>query len=153
MKTIKQIFDSAFATKEKRKWEKIFVAVDIHETILEPTWSAERSHTYYPFAKECLQMLTLMDDVCLIQWSSSSFENNLHYNQEFSKDDIEFDHINENPEVPSTDYADFKKKFYINVIMDDKAGFDPLVDWIELHQYLIELAEERDDERLLSLNE
>ena len=48
MKTISQLFDTAFATKARREWDKIFVIVDIHETILEPTWSEKRSDIYYP---------------------------------------------------------------------------------------------------------
>lgn len=137
MKKITDLFDAAYTTKNARGWEKIFVAVDIHETIMEPTWSDQRSHQYYPYAKETLQMMSKMPDICLIQWSSSSRDNNLHYNMEFSKDEIEFDHINENPEVPSTSYADFSKKFYMNVILDDKAGFEPK-DWIELYAYFKE---------------
>lgn len=135
MKTISQLFDSAFAVKEKRNWEKIFVIVDIHETILEPTWSEKVSETYYPMAKECLQILTKREDVCLIQWSSSSYVNNLAYDDKFCNDEIFFNYINENPEVPSTFYADFDTKLYMNVIIDDKAGFEPR-DWHELYGYL-----------------
>lgn len=135
MKTISQIFDSAFATKERRGWDKIYVCVDIHETILKPTWSEERSYDYYPKAKECLRMLSEMEDIYLIQWSSSNQENATMYQFEFHKQGIEFDSINSNPEVKSTDYADFDGKLYMNVIMDDKAGFEP-VDWEELHAYL-----------------
>lgn len=142
MKTISQLFDTAFATKARREWDKIFVIVDIHETILEPTWSERRSNVYYPMAKECLQLLTEMDDVCLIQWSSSSGTNNFIYKSEFAKDNIHMDYINDNPEVPSTVYADFDSKLYMNVILDDKAGFEPS-DWIELYDYLIKLKEER----------
>lgn len=142
MKTISQVFDTAFQTKARRGWEKIFVIVDIHETILLPTWSEQRSNEYYPMAKESLQLLTEMDDVCLIQWSSSSGTNNFMYKSEFAKDNIHMDYINDNPEVPSTEYADFDSKLYMNVIMDDKAGFEPS-DWIELHSYLLKLKSER----------
>ena len=138
MKTISQLFDTAFATKARREWDKIFVIVDIHETILEPTWSEKRSNIYYPKALECLQLLSAMPDVCLIQWSSSSKENNEMYAENFADDRIYFDYINENPEVPSTVYADFDSKLYMNVILDDKAGFEPS-DWIELYDYLIKL--------------
>jgi len=135
MKTISQIFDSAFATKERRGWEKIYVCVDIHETILKPTWSEERSYDYYPKAKECLKMLSEMEDICLIQWSSSNANNSVGYIKEFREQGITFDYINSNPEVPSTEYADFDGKLYMNVIMDDKAGFEER-DWQELYVYL-----------------
>ena len=143
MKTISQLFDSAFKAKNNKDWEKIFIAIDIHETILEPTWSDKRSHVYYPMAKECLQLLSQMPDVCLIQWSSSSPVNNMHYNMEFDTEGVNFQYTNRNPEVPSTSYADFDSKFYVSVILDDKSGFEPS-DWIELYDYLIKLKEERE---------
>jgi hypothetical protein len=137
MKTISQMFDSAFATKESRDWEKIYVLVDIHQTILFPTWSEERSEVYYPMAKECLQLLSQRNDVCLIQWSSSSQLNNAKYHHSFHTEGIDFNYINYNPEVKSTEYADFDSKPYMNIIIDDKGGFEPEVDWLELHEYLI----------------
>lgn len=142
MKTISQLFDTAFATKARRGWEKIFIAIDIHETILLPTWSEERSDSFYPMARQCLILLSEMEDVCLIQWSSSSVDNNQIYQAFFNDYGINFDHINKNPEVPSTDYADFESKFYFNVVMDDKSGFEPS-DWFELHEYLLKLKAER----------
>lgn len=136
MKRVSNMFDSAFHTMKTRGWEKIYVAIDIHETILKPTWTELRSNEYYPFAKETLQLMSQMPEIYLIQWSSSSVENNAFYKLEFDADGIKFDHINGNPEVPSTDYADFDSKFYMNVLLDDKGGFQPNVDWEELYLYL-----------------
>ena len=46
------------------------------------------------------------------------------------KDGIEFSYINENPEVAGkTEWGDFDTKMYANVLLDDKAGFDPEEDW------------------------
>lgn len=46
------------------------------------------------------------------------------------------DYINSNPEVTDKHYADYSLKFYINLILDDKAGFLPEEDWRALKGYL-----------------
>lgn len=60
--------------------------------------------------------------------------NKLYFNF-FQENGINFDYINENPEVNSTEYADFDTKLYFNVGLDDKFGFDVEEDWKEIHTY------------------
>lgn len=139
MLSIINLFEKAFKVMQSRNWEKIYVAVDIHETIVEPTWTTELSFNYYPFAKEALNLLSQRKDVYLIQWSSSNPFNNLAYHRQFAEHGINFDSINCNKDVASTDYADFDSKLYINVGLDDKFGFEPK-DWKELYYYLILIA-------------
>lgn len=136
MLSITNLFEKAFKVMKARNWEKIYVVVDIHETMVEPTWTIDRSYDYYPFAQKALQLLSKRKDVYLIQWSSSNSENNQEYFKQFTKDGILFDSINCNKEVCSTDYADFDSKLYMNVGLDDKFGFEPK-DWKELYYYLI----------------
>jgi hypothetical protein len=42
---------------------------------------------------------------------------------------IVIDYVNENPECVDTKLATFTDKFYFNVILDDKAGFEGDTDW------------------------
>ena len=42
---------------------------------------------------------------------------------------IKFDYINENPLEVNSELSDFSKKFYFNILLDDKAGFYPKEDW------------------------
>jgi hypothetical protein len=42
---------------------------------------------------------------------------------------INIDYINSNPDVVNTEYGDFSRKPYFNIIIDDKAGFEPETDW------------------------
>lgn len=135
MLRIDSLFEKALFIKEKKGWEKIYVAVDIHDTMMPSTYSVERPTTYYPYALECLKILSEMTDVCLILWTCSNDENNIEYMKKFTADGIKFQYLNENPECPSTDYACFDKKMYLNVILDDKAGFEQR-DWKVLHRYL-----------------
>jgi len=38
--------------------------------------------------------------------------------------------VNENPEVLNLKYGCYDKKPYFNVVFEDKAGFDPMTDWL-----------------------
>lgn len=138
MLSISQTFGRAFDTMKKRNWEKIFVLVDIHDTIIKSDYCIDiQNPQFYPNALEVLEMLTFRKDVSLILWSSCTTEKLKEYQIEFIKHGhVIFDHFNYNPEVQSTEYACFADKPYFNVIIDDKAGFDAENDWTELLDYL-----------------
>ena len=131
-------FDNAFAYMKEKGWKKIYVGIDIHSTCLEPTWSDKMSDVFYKYSEETLKMMTQDDEVCMILWSCSKPQTNKGYHEYFLNHNIKFDYINRNPEVPSTDYADFETKMYFNVILDDKAAFMPEEDWKELFSYFYE---------------
>lgn len=132
---VKQLIKS-FDLIKKRGWEKIYIAVDIHETLMEPTWSDVRSHKFYPCAEDAMRLLAQRKDVCLILWTCSNEENTDMYMKEFNELGFNFMYANCNPEVTDTSYADYTSKFYVNVILDDKAGFLP-EDWEAIYNYLL----------------
>jgi 2-methylcitrate dehydratase PrpD len=82
-----------------------------------------------------LSYLSAQDDVILILWSSSHETEIAKVREWLETFKINIQFINENPLEDNTEYADFSKKFYFNVILDDKAGFDPSVDWLELENW------------------
>ena len=129
-------FDNAFKLMHLRKWDYIYVAVDVHGTIFKPTYSTEESYDYYPYAKEVLQKLSRRKDVKLILWTASHPEMLEKYKAKLESDGIHIDFINENPEVENSDFANFNNKFYFNVGLDDKFGFDANNDWLDLKQML-----------------
>ena len=46
------------------------------------------------------------------------------------RNDIKFDYLNENPEcLTESHQGDYSKKFYFNLLLDDRAGFDYTTDW------------------------
>lgn len=121
---------------KKQNYNKIFVALDIHETIMKPTWSCNLSENFYKYAKKSLQLLSKNKNVCLIIWSCSTDENNVKYKSFFKENNIHIDYINENPEIKSEYYANFETKLYFDVGMDDKFGFKPK-EWFFIYYYLI----------------
>lgn len=79
MNRLVQQLEKSFAQLEKKKWDRIFVAVDIHETVMEPTWSDTLSSKFYPDAIDALKLMSERKDICLILWTSSNKENAQSY--------------------------------------------------------------------------
>lgn len=128
----------ALQLKKKRGWDKIFFAIDLHDTI---TWSSYTKNEaaekeFFPYAIDALQVLSERKDVVLILYTSSYSEYLKDYLDTFTQNGIYFKYLNENPECPSTDIGDFSKKFYFNVLLDDKAGFNPILDWKKIHNLI-----------------
>ena len=132
MSIIKSIKKNHFEYKEKRGWDKPYWFFDIHGTILKPNYThGAIPKEYYPYAKETLQFLSQLSDVCMILYTCSHPEEIQEYVELFNTHDINFHYINENPEVitDKNGYGCYDKKPYVNVLFEDKAGFDPETDW------------------------
>lgn len=122
-------FSEALKQKEVRGWEKLYVLVDIHNTIFKPCYHNEETFDWFPDALEVLQHLTKDTRFDLILWTSSYQDKIQMYLEEFEKHNIKFNMININTEVKSDDLGCFEKKTYYNVGIDDKFGFDAMTDW------------------------
>jgi hypothetical protein len=136
MADIAKAFEAAFRRKREKGWEKIYVVVDIHDTILRACYENEETYDYLPYARQALQLLSNRDDICLILWSGSPLEILETYQARFAADSIHFEYLNENPEVENTPFQNFDKKLYFNVGIDDRFGFDPDTDWEEVIEAL-----------------
>jgi len=135
---IVETFENAFEKKEMKLWDKIYVLIDIHDTIFKGSYSPKESYKWLPYAKETLRLMSMMNDISIIIWSSSYSEKLDSYIKFFEENGIHVDYVNENPEVENTSLSCFDKKLYFNVGIDDKFGFDPYSDWMDLYNYLIE---------------
>lgn len=116
-------------TAISRGWDKIFVAIDLHDTIIPSSYVLENTLSFYNGAKGALQMMSADPEVCLILFTSSFPENLKSVYKLFEENHINFEYFNCNPEVANTDNGNFTDKFYYNVLLEDKAGFDPAQDW------------------------
>jgi hypothetical protein len=136
---IKKSFDKALDRMRRRNWEKIYILVDIHDTIFEACYHDEETYKWFPYAKEALQIMSYARNMCLILWSSSHSEVLKElYGKVFEENHIKFDYININPETKNNDLSCFDEKTYFNVGIDDKFGFDAETDWETVHDYLVE---------------
>lgn len=133
-------FDSAFKRAKAKHWDYIYVLVDVHGTIFTPSYLNEEKYEFYPYAKEVLQLLSKDPNIKLILWTSSTNQAALDYGIVFNRNKIYFDYLNCNPEVerqptdPET--LDLSSKYYFNIGIDDKFGFEPETDWKTIYEYL-----------------
>ena len=129
-------FENAFEISKQRGWEYYFVFIDLHQTVLYPDYDKKFVSDFYPHAKEVLKSISDRPDMKLIIYTCSHPEEIEEYKNLFKNNGINIDYVNENPEVVGTNYGDFTKKPYMNVLLEDKAGFDAEEDWVKIKKLL-----------------
>ena len=129
--------EKAFKRRDEKQCEKTYWAIDLHETVIRPNWSETTiPTTFYPMAKESLQLISDRKDIVMIMYTCSHPHEIVQYSEYFASHGIHFDFVNENPEVPNSGFGYYDQKPYFNVLFEDKAGFDAEEDWFEVYKYL-----------------
>lgn len=136
---IVDVFENAYERMYAKNWDRLYILIDIHGTVFKPSYHNEEKFEFYPGAKECLKMFSEMNSIKLIMWTSSTPETINKFKEVFEQNSIHFDFINENPEVQAlpTDpkSSDFSNKYYFNIGLDDKFGFEPNKDWEDIIKF------------------
>ena len=135
IRTIDRLFEHSF----KKEWYETYWAFDVHGVIIKPNYRKDHLEaTFYPYAKKTLQLLTKRKDIVLIMWTSSYPNELAFYKKVFKENNINFKYINENPEIDSSkgNFGDYSKKFYFNLLFEDKAGFIPESDWKPVYELM-----------------
>lgn len=114
----------------------IYIMVDVHNTILKPTFDKKETFEYFPYAKETLKLLSDNENIKLIMWTSSYDDKIKMYLKHFEENGITFNFVNENKEYGNVSFACFDTKFYYDIGIDDKFGFDAENDWEEIYTFL-----------------
>lgn len=133
---IKKMFDHSF----KKEWFETYWAIDLHGAVIHPNYTKNPvTGIYYPFAKETLQIWTARPDIIMFTYTASYIEQLRNYLNQFEKDGIHFNFVNENPDISEEKghFGRFDQKPYYNVLIEDKAGFRPEVDWEPLYNLFI----------------
>jgi hypothetical protein len=138
--------ERAFRKKQDRgwgQWPRMYWAIDLHDVIIPGTYTKNNEdRKLYPDAKEVLQWLSKRVDMCMILWTASHPEpTNDIVNWLRDEHGVAIDHIGKNPECPSNALCDFTNKFYFDILLEDKAGFDGMNDWPKIKKMLIKLGE------------
>ena len=161
MKTVTELLDLAKEKMVRGNWSEIFIAVDLHGTILKRSkWrtiqngsvsetslnsdvsSSDLQSSFFPMAEMTLREISKTPGLRLILFTSSTDAKIEKYLKMFQQIGIIFCEVNCNSEVISdVQYADFSKKFYFDVLFDDKAGFDSKKDWTEIFRWVQENSE------------
>ena len=130
---LKEAVQTAFEKKMRRgwdKWPRLYWAIDLHDVIIPGTYTRlNENKQFYPYAQEVLQWLTNRKDMCLILFTSSHTDSLTNVVQWINEFGINFDYINCNPECPDNELCSFAAKFFFDIMLEDKAGFNGLTDW------------------------
>ena len=138
---ITRVIENCMSNAKLKGWKKTYWAFDIHGTILKPTFKkGVVSSEFYPHAKEALQLISRQTNIVRILYTCSYPHEIVEYIEFFKSHGIHFDYVNENPDICDGAYGHYERKFYFNLLFEDKAGFDPLTDWKEVYQLLNSLC-------------
>lgn len=129
-------FETAFKKMKERSWDRIYVLVDIHDTVFHASYKKIEKYEWFPCAKECLREMTKRGDIALILWTSTHREVIDRYLDVFAKNGIVFDFVNINTAEKDNSLSCFREKTYFNIGLDDKFGFEPETDWKLILEYL-----------------
>jgi hypothetical protein len=133
-----------FEMKKAKGWPEIYVLVDLHGTIIPGGKHSADQNDYlefYPVAQEVLQWFSNRSDIFLILWTSTPPSRQTPVHEWFLKNGIDVDFWNENPHAKDTPRSCFEKKPYFNILLDDRAGFEPETDWQAIKDELIAIGE------------
>ena len=135
---------NTFEMKAQRNWPEIYICIDLHGTIIPNGKSVDDvsdEFVFYPDAKEVLQWMTNRKDIFLILWTSTPISKIDNVWDFFTANNIQFDYINSNSHAKNTARSDFSKKFYFNILLDDRAGFVGTTDWTLIKKELTFIKE------------
>ena len=126
----------------ERGWDTLYVLVDVHGTIIPGSWHIKNNFEFISKdCKEVLQWMSIRKDFRIIIWTSSKDDEIIDIIQWLAAQGILIDYHNGNPEVRNGELACYDHKPYFNILIDDKAGFEPEKDWAEIKNELIDLGE------------
>lgn len=135
MKTWKEQIEFTYQQAAKRKWNRLYWLVDLHDTVITGKYNRfNEGATVFPYAKETLDWLYQHPVHQTILWTSSHDD---AIDDLLKRFDLRFNFLHSNPECPSTELCNFDRKLYFNFILDDKALFDPHSDWEEIYKTLL----------------
>lgn len=130
--------EKAFKDKVARGWHTLYLMVDAHGTIVRPYHD---KLAFYEGALEVLKWFSDRSDFKLILWTSSHDKEAAELCETLMEHGVEIDFVNENPLEKNSKLACFDQKFYFNIILDDKAGFEPEIDWVTIKTELQRIGE------------
>jgi hypothetical protein len=140
MKSITELFNEAWLKKKERGWNQVYIMVDLHGVVLPSSYHKKNDLRFLSeYTECCLKWLSDREDVCLILWSSSHMDEIECVRNWLKGFGIEFDFVNENPLEANTTYADFSRKPYFSILLDDKSGFEAS-DWHEMYKWIVKVA-------------
>ena len=130
--------ENAFRLKMERRWDRIYVVVDAHGTLIKPR---QNTIEIYPPAVEVMRWFNSRHDISTILWTSTHQPDLSKIILACEELNFGFNSVNHNTNEPNTELSCFDQKFYFNILLDDKAGFEPETDWDLIKLELMRIGE------------
>lgn len=136
MNIIKAI-ETAYRKKSERNYKFLYWCIDLHGVILEGKYNLNNDGAKpYPYALKTLKLISNNPSNKIILWTSSYVLPTAAILTWLNENNIKIHFINENPDYTLTELCDFTKKFFFDILFDDKAGFEGEKDWEPVYNYL-----------------
>lgn len=123
--SIERAIERAYRVSNERGWPRVYWALDLHGTCLKSNYSTKAYEWLTPDCLPILKALSELPETNFIIWSSLHQADKEGVAAFFAEAGIKITGINTNPQEASTETGCFDEKFYMSLIVDDKAGFDP----------------------------
>lgn len=115
----------AYSRAQQLGYDAIYWALDLHGTCIVSNYNSRSYEWINSHCKDALQYLSEQKETKIIIWSSLH-EHEIPFVLDFFREHgINIYAVNQNPLEKNTDTGCFDQKFYMSIIVDDKAGFDP----------------------------
>lgn len=114
---------NAYEKTHARGWDKVYWALDLHDTCFRSTYRQYEYEWINPYVKGALLRLVAHPETHLILWSSVHPDEQPYIIKFFEDAGIRISGFNDNPFERGNATSGFDQKFYMSVIIDDKAGF------------------------------
>lgn len=123
--------EKSYRISLSKGYPKFYIAIDLHDTIMPSTYKKGEFTDFYEDAIKALQYLSSKPNISLILFTSTYKDDITEFLDRMKSLNIKFDYFNSNPECPNDKLGDYSKKFYYNLILDDRGGFEAWNgDWI-----------------------
>lgn len=127
--------DRAYFTMRSRNWDTLYWCIDLHGSCIKSNYQNGNYEFINEDAKKALMLISSLPETCIILWSCCHAKQKQEILEFFKLNNINVNFFNENPLVLDNETGNFSEKFYFNVLIDDKAGFDPNKDWFRIFNY------------------
>jgi hypothetical protein len=119
----------AYEIMKIRNWDTIYWAIDLHGVCFPSTYTSGKYQFVNSDCIKALQLISSRPESKIILWSSCFPSEQPAILEFFKQHNISVHSFNSNTEVQNTQAGCFDTKFYFNILVDDKAGFNPERDW------------------------
>ena len=133
--SIIRVIKRAHKLLEERNWDKVYWCIDLHGVCLKSTYN-DTIEFINEDAIKTLQLISSDEQNVIILWSSCYSDYRFKIVDLFKDNNIKVKYFNKNDDIENTEYAYFGYKFYFDILLDDKAGFDASTEWEQIYEHL-----------------